>query len=164
MSSSLNDPENFRGRVNYAAAVISNLRNSTRSFDNCFENNDGDVVAAALMRRAERNPKLKANIPRYLNMDMAEAAFAEYRNADLPAAARKIRTRSAWATYLFFNKGLSLNDLATMAGIADLAKFMHSYPDNDDGIGAAMADLRSTIARMKSECGEAPPAPSAASK
>lgn len=39
--SRLNDPENFRGRVNYAAQVIAYGRRPTRAFDNCFENYDG---------------------------------------------------------------------------------------------------------------------------
>ena len=50
--SRLNDPENFRGRVNYAAKVIAYGRRPTRAFDNCFENYDGDEVATAILRRS----------------------------------------------------------------------------------------------------------------
>ena len=70
--SALNRPDNFAGRVNYAAAVIADRREATRNFDNCFENWDGDVVAVALWRRAQRNPRLAENMPRYLSMELVE--------------------------------------------------------------------------------------------
>ena len=53
--SRLNDPENFRGRVNYAAKVIAYGRRPTRAFDNCFENHDGDDVATVILRRSRKN-------------------------------------------------------------------------------------------------------------
>lgn len=66
---SLNDPNNFAGRVAYAASVISEGRPTSRNFNNCFENHDGDEVAAILVRRAESNPRLAANLWRYLGKD-----------------------------------------------------------------------------------------------
>lgn len=89
--SRLNDPENFVGRVNYAAQVIANRRPTSRAFDNCFENSDGDAVAAALMRRADKNPKLAANLPRYIDEAMARAAYAELAGKKLPEEARRMR-------------------------------------------------------------------------
>ena len=53
---SVYDTENFQGRVSLAALYISKGRETTRSFDTCFEMWDGDAVAVALLRRAERNP------------------------------------------------------------------------------------------------------------
>ncbi len=66
------NPENFRGRVAYAAQVIARGGSNTRAFGNCFENNDGDEVAVAILRRSRRNPKLGANLAKYLNVALAE--------------------------------------------------------------------------------------------
>ena len=94
--SRLNDPENFSGRVNYAAAVISNGRSTSRAFDNCFENFDGDEVVAILLRRAEKNAKLAVNMPRYLGMNSvrdAAARLVHIKTRDMPAHARASRER-----------------------------------------------------------------------
>ena len=58
----------FRSRVNLAAAHIARGTPSTRSFDNCFEMNDGDYVVTALARRAAADPagSLARNISNYL--------------------------------------------------------------------------------------------------
>lgn len=94
--SRLNDPENFRGRVNYAAHVIAYGRRPTRAFDNCFENYDGDEVATAILRRSKKNARLAANLHRYLSMASIEAAadrLAEVPTRDLPEVARRARAR-----------------------------------------------------------------------
>lgn len=100
------DPENFQGRVNLAAQYIAQGKDVScnRTFDTCFEMNDGEVVAAALYRRAQKNPKLAQNMPRYLGMDIVKEnaeQFAHVKTRDLPAQARKVReeraaTFSAW--------------------------------------------------------------------
>ena len=89
--SQLNREDNFAGRVNYAAQVITNLRNTSRSFDNCFENYDGDVVVAALVRRAEKNVRLRENLPAYLTSKSCVEMSAKFKDANLPEAARKMR-------------------------------------------------------------------------
>ncbi len=66
--SRLNDPENFRGRANYAAKVIAYGRSPTRAFDNCFKNHDSDEVATAIVRRSRKNGRLAANLQRYLSL------------------------------------------------------------------------------------------------
>lgn len=94
--SRLNDPENFRGRVNYAAQVIAYGRRPTRAFDNCFENYDGDEVATVILRRSKKNARLAANLHRYLNMVSIEAAadrLADVPTRGLPEVARQTRTR-----------------------------------------------------------------------
>lgn len=91
--SALNNPENFAGRVNYAAQVIANGRSPSRAFDNCFENHDGDEVAAALVRRAEHNERLRANLWRYLNRSSAEEAASRLAGQNLAEAARATRAR-----------------------------------------------------------------------
>ena len=94
--SRLNDPENFRGRVNYAAQVIAYGRRPTRAFDNCFENYDGDEVATVILRRAKNNARLGANLHRYLNLASIEAAaerLADVPTRRLPEVARQTRAR-----------------------------------------------------------------------
>lgn len=75
---SVYDTENFAGRVNYAATVMVRGGSSTRHFDTCFEMCDGDLVAVALYRRAENNPKLAAALPRYLSPNLRESTLAKY--------------------------------------------------------------------------------------
>lgn len=55
------DPNAFEDRVNYAASVISKGRmpENSRTLDTCFEMFDGEFVAAALVRRAKKNPATK---------------------------------------------------------------------------------------------------------
>jgi hypothetical protein len=94
--SRLNDPENFRGRVAYAAKVIAYGRSPTRAFDDCFENYDGDEVATAILRRSRKNARLAANLQRYLNMASIEAAagrLADIPTRKLPEIARQTRAR-----------------------------------------------------------------------
>ncbi|MDN5925597.1 MAG: hypothetical protein L0I29_00805 [Hyphomicrobiales bacterium] len=94
--SRLNDPENFRGRVNYAARVIAYGRRATRAFDNCFENYDGDEVATAILRRSKKNARLAANLQRYLSVASIEAAaqrLADVPTRKLPEIARQTRAR-----------------------------------------------------------------------
>jgi len=92
--SRLNDPENFRGRVNYAAKVIAYGRSPTRAFDNCFENYDGNEVATAILRRSRKNARLAANLQRYLSLSSIEAAaerLADVPTRKLPEVARQTR-------------------------------------------------------------------------
>jgi hypothetical protein len=74
------DASGFRRRVSFAASVIGSGRETTRSFDSCFENFDGDAVALALYQRTLKNPgtKLAANIWKYLGKDSVEALPAKY--------------------------------------------------------------------------------------
>ncbi|CAM5291564.1 hypothetical protein ATER59S_00549 [Aquamicrobium terrae] len=94
--SRLNDPENFRGRVNYAAKVIAYGHRPTHAFDNCFENWDGDEVATVIVRRARKNQRLAANLHRYLSIASIEAAAERLANVPtrkLPDVARATRAR-----------------------------------------------------------------------
>lgn len=94
--SALNREDNFAGRVAYAAATIAAGRRTTRSFDNCFENWDGDEVAVAVYRRSMKNPKIAANLFRYLGRDSvmeAVARFADVPTRDLPKRAAETRAR-----------------------------------------------------------------------
>lgn len=89
--SKLNQADNFAGRVNYAAKVISEGRNTSRAFDNCFENYDGDEVLAALVLRSQCNEMLAARLPRYINAD----SIASIRRAFEGVTARQISKRAA---------------------------------------------------------------------
>lgn len=94
MSMTINDPANFTGRVNLAALIISQGREASRSFDNCFENYDGDAVAVALYRRAQKNPKLAANIWRYLcRQSVTECAAKNAHRRNLSAWSRELVRR-----------------------------------------------------------------------
>ena len=64
----LNIPDAFAYRVNYAAQCLQRKNygdtGSSRGLDNCFENNDGELVVTALVRRSQGNPKLREAIAR----------------------------------------------------------------------------------------------------
>jgi len=49
-------PDNYHGRVKLAASYIAQDKGGTRTFDTCFEMDDGAAVAVALYRRAQENP------------------------------------------------------------------------------------------------------------
>lgn len=72
--------EGFKKRVNFAANYISAGRKTTRTFDSCFENYDGDAVATALVRRAQAKPngKLAKNLWRYISKETVEPVVAKY--------------------------------------------------------------------------------------
>lgn len=89
--SNLNRPDNYQGRVDYAARVICSGRETTRAFDNCFENYDGAAVAAALVRRAQKNQRLRDNLPKYLRIELALANFEEHKGKNLTEVARQLR-------------------------------------------------------------------------
>lgn len=105
--SSLNIPDNFAGRVNYAAAVISSGRASTRSFDNCFENFDGSEVAVAVYRRSLKNPKIAANLFRYLAREITMADVERLKDIptrELPKVAAETRARRRAESDAYFAK------------------------------------------------------------
>lgn len=56
---STTDPENFAGRVNYAASCFMRGVRNSREFDSCFEMYDGKIVVTALVRRCKKNEKLR---------------------------------------------------------------------------------------------------------
>ena len=88
---------NFQDRVNYAARVISTGRNTSRAFDNCFENHDGDEVATIVYRRSLNNPKLRANIWRYLSKETVMPAvkrLSHILTRDMPKQSEKTREKS----------------------------------------------------------------------
>jgi hypothetical protein len=72
--------KSFTDRVNMAANYISQGRNSSRSFDSCFENYDGDAVVVALFRRAQARPtgNLANNIWNYLSKDSVSYLADKY--------------------------------------------------------------------------------------
>ena len=101
--SKTNAHDAFAYRVNFAAAVISSGRNTTRNFDNCFENWDGNAVAVALYRRARNNPKLRAALWRYLGRaSVVPIAFKERRRTDLKSWAAELRAKAKAESDAFF--------------------------------------------------------------
>lgn len=97
MTASYREREGFAARVSLACKYISERRTATRTFDTCFEMNDGDAVAVAVYRRSKTNPKIRANLWRYLCRHTAiTTAFAHRRVAtkNLPVIARQQRAAS----------------------------------------------------------------------
>lgn len=146
--SSLNDPDNFIGRVNYAAAAISAGRRPTRSFDNCFENWDGDAVAAALMRRAEKNEKLREKLPRYINIDMATKSHADYAGRDLKKVSRELRLGAAWTNF-FSHGSRSVGELEQLAGVTDRDAFWKEFAAEEASLDRGIAALKRLIVDRK---------------
>lgn len=83
----------FASRVNLACSYISAGRRTSRTFDTCFEMNDGEAVGVAVYRRARRNPKLRAGLFRYL--DRSFIVGEAWRNRRRPT-----RSLPAWAAEL----------------------------------------------------------------
>src|SRR3972149_5349029 len=52
------DPYSCKRRLDYAVRCILADRTHGRELDSAFENHDGDQMAAAIIRRARKNPKL----------------------------------------------------------------------------------------------------------
>lgn len=101
----INDPDNFAGRVNLAALYISRGRRTSRNFDSCFENHDGDAVATALYRRAQANPDgdLARNLWRYLSRDSVEPVATENAHRkNLAQWSRELRAeaKAAFAAFM----------------------------------------------------------------
>lgn len=93
---SINTDDNFKGRVAYAASVISSGRRTSRAFDNCFEHHDGDEVLAIIFRRAEKNLKLADNLAKYFDVTIAQEhvdKLAGISTRDMPAHAAETRAR-----------------------------------------------------------------------
>lgn len=74
--------DNYAYRVAFACRVIADKRETTRNFDNCFEMSDGDAVAVAVYRRSRKNPRIRANLFRYLSRcSVVPLAFKERRRS-----------------------------------------------------------------------------------
>lgn len=54
-----NPPKTRKGRAWLAAFLIRNERACTRAYDNCFEEGDGELVLALLMREVRNDPGLR---------------------------------------------------------------------------------------------------------
>lgn len=85
--------EDFSARVNFAAAYIGAGTATTRRFDSCFENDDGDAVVTALYRRAQLRPlgRLAANLWRYVARDSAEPVAIANAGRNLLTWAHELR-------------------------------------------------------------------------
>jgi hypothetical protein len=60
MRHDLYDPAQFAYRVKYARqCIIRGMEDGTRHFDTCFEMNDGDDVARALLKSGLRNERFR---------------------------------------------------------------------------------------------------------
>ena len=82
-------PQSFEGRVRYAADLIASGARPCRAFDSCFENYDGDAVAAALIRQAASNPDLGKSLGRYINRARAQEAADRWQHLSDEALKRE---------------------------------------------------------------------------
>lgn len=123
---SVYDADNFAGRVNLAALYISEGRDSSRSFDTCFEMDDGEAVGLALHRRAQKNPDgaLARNLSRYLRPEhLAENAARNAHRVNLAAWARELREdadrarKARWAEYEARRAAEAYREEPTAAGL-----------------------------------------------
>lgn len=72
------DPKQQSYRVDFACSVILSGREITRKFDTCFEMGDGDEVCARIYRRALKNPRLMAALPKYLRVESCREQCAKH--------------------------------------------------------------------------------------
>jgi len=80
-------PENFEQRVDYAAQCIRTQNTRSREFDSCFEFYDGDLVAAAIVRRCEQDRDLHAALANWQSRGRSSEL-----PADWLAAAEKFKS------------------------------------------------------------------------
>lgn len=90
-------PKSFQQRVNYAAQCILNQQTRSREFDSCFEMFDGDLVAAAIVRRCEVDDVLRAALANWQSHGRSSEIPAEWLEAaakykDVSNLARKARS------------------------------------------------------------------------
>lgn len=93
----------FQTRVNRAAAAFvrgPGRDGFSRSVDQCFEEFDGDYVCLALIRRAQKNERLRVAVGRYLAPDVVEQVTAELghvKNIAEAAASCREKARASFA-------------------------------------------------------------------
>lgn len=88
------DDGGFGKRVDYAASVISTRRETSRAFDSCFENYDGDAVVYALIQRAKKNDKIAANLPHYIAASSLAELAGRFDGMNLVDVARGMRSKA----------------------------------------------------------------------
>jgi hypothetical protein len=73
------DNDGFNRRLQFAASFISLGRPTTRTFDSCFENFDGDVIALALYLRSLKRPdtQMARNLWKYIGTKEQIIALAD---------------------------------------------------------------------------------------
>lgn len=145
----LNRPDNFLGRVAFAVSMIANNREDCRDLDSCFENSDGPAVAAALIRQAETNPRLRRNLPNYLRLQDAEKCAERFRGQDLADVARTLWAQREWVDELAREKDLIT--LFARARVEDQNAFRARYANADNPDFEIARALRATIFAQKSE-------------
>ena len=67
--------KSLQDRVTFVCSYILQGRKTTRAFDGCFEDGDGDEVAARVYKRALKNQKIMDRLPRYVDVDSVRAAY-----------------------------------------------------------------------------------------
>ena len=87
----------YQYRVNFAANYMTRGISNSRALDNCFEMYDGDLVVAALVRRAMKNRKLWDGIAHQWREGFPQSwldtanKYAHLKTRQLPQAAAVMR-------------------------------------------------------------------------
>jgi hypothetical protein len=101
---SVYDQNAFHERVTHATRCIRSGNMDGRAFDTCFEMFDGDVVATALTRKAERDPEFKERITQLWggtfpsSWTNSAAQYTDTPDRNLPALSRRLITERSEAS------------------------------------------------------------------
>ena len=111
----------FQNRVHVAQQAFLSGKVGSRAFDTCFEMYDGAYVVTALMRRAEADPLLMAEIlayfgetdPHGLAWSKTAAGFRNIRTHNLGNAAAVAQIEAEWVNvHIFIPQLLAQQDSA----------------------------------------------------
>lgn len=71
------DPAQQSYRVDFACRVILSGAETTRLFNTCLEMGDDVAVAARIYKRALKNPRLMAALPKYIDLDFCKESYSK---------------------------------------------------------------------------------------
>jgi hypothetical protein len=89
----------MKGRVNYAIQCIQRGSTDGRAFDACFEMFDGDEVVTAIIRRAEKNPRIMSALEHWSKPQIEEWKRTALRLRDLTDFQLQLESAARIAVY-----------------------------------------------------------------
>ena len=75
-----------KDREDYLCSAMLRGSKTNRNFDSCLENNDSDLVAANVWKRALLNPRLMEVLPKYLCLVAVTASYEKIYGGPVSAA------------------------------------------------------------------------------
>ena len=88
--------ESFNARVKRAIAFMKSGRSTDRSFDNIFENHDGDYIVTAIHRASQTDVELAEKMYKYIGRESTKRAVNDLINVsdhELPKRANAYRKK-----------------------------------------------------------------------